>query len=474
MKNKFKVLFMFLAMGAMFTSCEDELNQSPFDAFSPDTFYQNIGDFNNASRGLYSGLFRGGYYGGNYLIRPDVMTDNVILVRTGRTSNQFFFDWRYVPNSAWDALVDPYITVNRANRILESINNLSDGADKNNFEGEARAVRAMAHFDMLRVFSKMPTQTGDANGSLGIPYIVTTDPNVRELRPTVAETMTAIIDDLEMAKTLIATDNGVARFGLNAVNALLSRVYLYNGEYQKSIDAAGAVTTGVASRTNYQGIWTDSNSDGIILKLDQDQNLDGIGIGIGWSQSAGGAVIPEYAFSLEFFNQFDDTDIRKAAFWFLGTNADGIQYNVIKKMFGEAGQNNGVVDAKILRAAEMSLNRAESHARLGQDGPALTALDEVRSNRYAGFTSGGETGTALLDAIMLERRLELAFEGHRFFDLKRWGLPVNRSATDGDIADGSGTPADFLTLSATDHRFQLPIPQREINVFPEFQQNPGY
>ena len=68
---------------------------------------------------------------------------------------------------------------------------------------------------------------------------------------------------------------------------------------------------------------------------------------------------------------------------------------------------------------------------------------------------------------------ELSFEGHRFFDLKRLGLPVTRS-NNGDIIDGSGTPPEVLTLPAGDFRFQFPIPTAETQANPNFEQNPGY
>ena len=77
------------------------------------------------------------------------------------------------------------------------------------------------------------------------------------------------------------------------------------------------------------------------------------------------------------------------------------------------------------------------------------------------------------DAIQFERRVELSFEGHRFFDLKRRGESVQRS-TMGDIIDGSGTPPDFPTLDADNFRFQLPIPIAEINANQNMVQNPGY
>lgn len=476
MKKRFIKYTFILSAFFAFISCDDELNQQPFNSFTPDTYYNTPTDFNNALRGMYSGFLGGNYYGGSMLSRPDILADNVILAQRGRRTNQFFFEWRYVANSSWDAMTSPYIVINRANRVIENIDNLQDGAEKNGFLAEAKTARAFATFDMLRVYSKIPTQSADANESLGMTINTGTDPNFVAPRSTVAETMSFVITELEEAATLIgdANSSSVSRISKNAIYALLSRVYLYNGEYQKCIDAADAVTTQVASAANFPGVWTDSSTDGVIFKIDQDRNLDGISLGVEWSQSSGGEVIPEYVFSFEFFNLYQSNDVRKNAYSFTGVDSNGDVYNAIRKMLGEAGQNNGVVDAKLLRAAEVYLNKAEAHARLNQDALALAALDVVRSNRYLGFASGNETGTALLNAIKLERRLELAFEGHRFFDLKRWNEGVTRSATDGDYFDGTGTPAEFTSLPAGNFRFQLAIPQNEINIYPGLQQNPGY
>ncbi|NNK82321.1 MAG: RagB/SusD family nutrient uptake outer membrane protein [Flavobacteriaceae bacterium] len=473
MKNIFKTLIFVIALVA-FNACDSELEQLPNDSLSPDSFYTNVSDFETATRGVYSAFLGGTYYGGSLLSRPDIMTDNVILAPSGRRSNQNFYEWRHAPNLAWGMLTSPYIATNRANLILDNLDNLSAGPEKNNFEGEARAARALALFDMCKVYSQIPTQSSGASASLGIPVIVELDPNIRKLRPAVSESYDFIISELEAAKGLINADNGSGRLNRNAVNGLLSRAYLYNGQYSEAISAANAVAASIASISQFPGIWTDSNNSGVLFKVDQDRVLDGIGIGIEWSQSVGGDIIPEYVMSFELSNLYQSNDVRKNAYSQVLPDQEGNLYNAITKMFGETGQNNGAVDAKVIRAAEVYLNKAEAHAMLNQDAQALAALDMVRMNRYTGFTSGGETGAALLDAIKLERRLELFAEGHRLFDVKRWGEGIVRSATDGEFSDGTGTPPAFTTLPAGSHLFELPIPQAEINVFPEFQQNPGY
>ncbi len=477
MKNIFKTLILVFGL-VVFNACDSELDQLPNDSLSPDSYYNTVADFETAIRGVYSGFLGTEYYGGvggSLISLPDIMTDNVILAAAGRRSNQSFYEWRHAPNLAWGMMFRPYVLTNRANLIITNINKLPNGAEKNNFLGEARAARALALFDMVKVYSKIPTQSADASSALGMPIIVETDPNIRKLRPTVAETYEFIIDELEAAKSLVNADNGVGRFNKDAVNALLSRAYLYNGEYGEAITAANNVNVDIATIANFPGVWIDANEDGVLFKIDQDRILDAIDMGVDWSQSVGSTVVPEYVQSFELANLYQSNDVRNNAYSQILADSDGNIYNAITKMFGEAGQNNGLVDPKIIRVAEVYLNKAEAHAMAGgQDGLALTALDVVRSNRYSGFVSPGETGAALIDAIKLERRLELFAEGHRWFDLKRWGEGITRSATDGDFFDGTGTPPAFTTLPAGSPLFELPIPQDEINVYPEFQQNPGY
>ena len=475
MKNIFKTLLFVFGL-LLIQSCDDELVQNPNDSLSPSDYYTNSSEFEFATRGIYSAFLGGSYYGGSLLSLPDIMTDNVILAQRGRRSNQSFHEWRHSPNLAWGMLYSPYIVTNRANLILSNIDNIDDGAEKNNFIGESRAARALALFDMVRVYSKIPTQNG-AEESLGLPIITGIDPNIRELRPNVADSYQFIKDELVAAKSLINADNGVGRLNKEVVSALLSRVYLYMGEYQNAINSANEVTTPISSFAEVAQVWKDASEAGVLFKIDQDRNLDGVSIGVEWSQStANNEVVPEYAVSFELNNLYQNTDARRNAYIANLPDQDGKIYNAIYKMYGETGQQNGVIDPKIIRAAEVALNKAEAHYFLGQEPQALTALDELRANRYSDYAAGTETSSDLIAAIQLERRLELFAEGHRLFDLKRWNLGVSRSATDGEFFDGTGTPVPsaFQNLSAGSHLFQMPIPQGEINVFPEFQQNPGY
>ena len=155
------------------------------------------------------------------------------------------------------------------------------------------------------------------------------------------------------------------------------------------------------------------------------------------------------------------SNIRKSAYLLTGDFADNTYNHVIKWYSSISTSFLGTVDPKVIRAAEVMLTKAEALAEMGKDVEARTALDAVRSRRYSDFVSGGEVATALKAAIALERRIELAFEGSRFSDLKRYGSDCVRSDL-GHFYDGTGVLAVFKQLLASDYRWQLPIPIGEI------------
>lgn len=480
MKNNIKILVLLFSFG-FFMSCDDELNDlQPFVEGNPETFFNSVSAFQNGVDGAYRQLWN--YYsstGSGLQGIPDILSDNVIIAQTGRRSNQDYYNYRYVPSTGgaidlyWS---EAYEAVNVANLVIAQIDNLGDGPDKDNILGQALAIRAWAHFDLVRVYGKIPTQSADANASLGVVYLKvedgdTEDPFAEPARETVASNYAEIIGDLERASQLIGEDNGQGKLNTDGVYALLSRVYLYNGEYQKVIDAANEVSVPLATAEELEGLYTDANEAGIVVKLaiNTSSESGGNNVGVLYSQSNATSTISEYVFDFDFFNSIDEDDQRKDVISFVGLNADN-QYNAISKFLGETGQVNGRVDVKVMRAAEVLLNKAEAQYELGQD--ALTTLNELRDLRYVSY-DGGESGQDLEDAIQFERRVELSFEGHRFFDLKRRGESIQRS-TMGDIIDGSGTPPDFPTLDADNFRFQLPIPIAEINANQNMVQNPGY
>ena len=470
-----KIAVLALIVGG-FTSCDKELEQVPFDETATENAFLTVSDFENGVRGIYLRLTDGSMYGGSdsggMLDAPDVLSDNVTFAQIGRSSRRTLHNWQYGPadypmSGLYGAA---YRTVYAANLLLSKVDNF-EGDNKVNIIAEAKALRALAHFNAVTFFGKIPTESGDANGSLGIAYETEPEPNGQPARENVGAVYGKIVDDLRAAAADINVTSDPGRLNRDAVNTLLSRVYLYMGEWQKAADAASLVSTPVAARNNIVGVWEDTSQDGLLFYIPNETAILGLNLGVIWSQGGMTTIKPEYVISYDFYNMFQDDDIRKDAFT-MEASFGGVPYNAIKKLFGRPGQSNGMVDIKILRAAESRLNIAEAQYNLGNEAAARTALDAVRTKRYLTPPSG-ETGTALRDAIRLERRLEFAFESQRFFDLKRWGRSVERDGR-GDLGDGTGTPSDQQLLPAGNFRFELPLSQGAMDRNDNNVQNPGY
>jgi len=475
MQNKF-IILLILGLMFSFSSCEDKLELFPQDAIATELGFSTATDFENAAKGIYSGFRRSGYYGATsgaasiYFI-PDVISDDVIINSNGRRSRESFYDWRYdEDNSSQSFWLSAYKVIQRANLILENIDNLEDGSVKDNIRGEALAARGIAHFDLAKFYANSPAQGSD--GDMGIPYVTSTESGLLPARDNLGDTYSKIITDLTDAERVINATNPRGRLNKNVVAAALSRIYLFMGDYNNSIAAADMIS-GVSevSRDDFFNLWKDATESSVIWRIVITEP-DNVSIGVAWLQESPDGIRSEYNVDYALYQLYQDNDIRKSVY-FETSNFAGIPYNHIIKYRGRLSGNANEVDAKPYRYSEILLNKAESYANTSRDDQALDALDELRANRYEDFTSPGETGQALKDAIALERRLELAFEGIRFFDLKRKGLPITRSDF-GDLADGTGEQAEFKTLPAGNFRFNMAIGEGERNANLNIEQNAGY
>jgi len=480
-----KIIYL-VALSFALNSCQEEdITFKPYNAVSETIVLRNMADLENMLTGSYSYMIKNGGaggYGTEFIIDTEVMTDNLILKVEGRQSNATGFRFQSVPNSShFDYFISAYRAAEAATRVIDNINIVPQDAARDNIEGQARFLRAFNNFDLVRIYSKIPTQSADANASLGMYYLDVVAPFSKPSRPTVDATYKKILDDLLIAKDKIGTNNlnSAGKASRAAVYALLSRVYLYMGNNIKVIEFGNLAIAGItpSPRASFTGIWDDINSGGVnqlgvLFKLRIEQ-ADGVIPGPVYSQTTAAGIRSEYVVPKSFSDLFLATDIRKSAY--IKTSAyNSINYNHIIKYNGRLTGNAGIVDIKVMRIEEVYLNMAEAQYRI--DGGGLASLNMIRAQRYLPYVAGAETGVALLNAILLERRLEFAFEMDRFFTLKRLGLSMVRNAVEGDFADGTGTKVETtaLTLPAGNFKWQLPIPQSQRDLNSNLQQNPGY
>lgn len=373
------------------------------------------------------------------------------------------FQWTYTAstgdhNDLWSK---EYAVINLVNRILAGAENLAAESDaekvsKNNSIGTAKFLRAYNNLELLLFFSDI-----DKGDSYGIPY--TFQPVVLETpgRNTVNECFEYLIRDLEEAMPLLqqATPDDPVYVSQTAVKALLARIYLYKKDYDKAYQYASQALKEkpLARMEKYADIWSDTSNDDIIWKLKRLVGDETIGT-IYWSADNSSAFEPSDAL----IDSYDAGDIRLGTFIGDGVDREGVQVKRVNKYKGTAA-NVGLADEKILRSSEMLLIMAEAKAQTDLQ-EASRLLNTLRSERIEGWENKTyTTQEAFTRELLLERRRELCFEGHRFFDMRRYAQPITKETIK-------------KTLEVGNHRWLMPIPLAEMQGNPVIaqQQNPGY
>ncbi len=481
-RNIIKISFAALTAFVSLTSCDRNLDQYSSINEPADQAMSRPESFRQALDGAYTAMKTSGYYtsdAGNQIIMADLTSDNLVRGSAGRNSNFAASNFEFSSDNGQTTglFSAAYFVISRANFVLNYVNNgVLSGTQKANAEAEARAIRAMVHFDIVRAYSKIPTQSADANSSIGIYYSEKFDPaNTTGSRNlTVAQVYDKIIADLLFAADNITqNDADKGRFSKAAVYGLLSRVYLYKGDYAKTIqygELSLSASPSITTRTNFNSIWKSSGVDGVLFQI-SNSATEAVTVGVAYNQLFGAGYRSEFVVDFDLFSAYPTTDIRKTTYYTTAAY-NGKTYNHVTKYSTNGGPAN-VVPIKYLRSAEVLLNVAEAAYKSGDFTKALTLLNSLRQQRYSGFTPGAEIGTALLNAIYKERRLELACENDRWYTLKRLNLPVQRSGK-GDLFDGTGTVPGKQTLAAGDTKWQWPIPITAIQANPNIQQNADY
>ncbi len=444
------------------TSCT-KLDLKPTDSISPDRAFRNASDINLGVIGAYASL--------DYTMTSlsSTVADENMFPTENTVGNSDAFRWLYTAGSGsvTSLYANNYTGIDRVNRVLEALDLLTftgtDIALANRYRGELLALRAYLHFELLRAYAST-YQTG----ALGVPYMkqsIISYPARNSFESVIGNAKA----DLIAAKALIPTTfTDKSRITRNAVSAIQARVALYEKNWTDAITYSTEVITALplATATQFPGIWTDANDNEVAWKLKRVGTTDGR-VGDFYFRQTGGIVL--YAPSFKLIATFDPiNDLRYTSYIKFDATRTGIksQY-LVNKYIGGTSTAPGLTDVKLFRTGEMYLIRAE--ARAESSGDAAADLNMLRGARITGYVpTTFADKTALIDAIYAERFKELAFEGHRFFDLKRRNLPVQRLASDAVNASGA------ITLLPTQAQYAFPIPALEISVNKNTVQNPNY
>lgn len=471
MKKYFSILkITCISLIILGSACKKVVDLKPTDLIETSTAFQSVDDLEKGTIGAYSVYT---YEFDIYI--AGIMSDEVRWALDNNNRNfgvahKWSFDG--TNGDAIAAWANAYTGIDRINRVLEASDNITPAnatqeATKARIKGELLALRGFYHFQLLRSYASKYEAAG-----LGIPYLTKSDLFGKPARKSFGEVMTLIKKDLTDAKALIPANYAVADFSRItrvAVSAIQARVALYNKDWDDAITYSSEVIAArpLATRAVFPTIWTDASTTEVVFRL----NRAATTVNVLWIDTNNDVF---FSPSNKLISTFDVTnDIRYATYIkFDNTVAANREQWKVNKYPGQSSTiryNN----TKVFRTAEMYLIRSEAYA--SKAAPDLIAaagdLNTLRAARITGYIPVALLSTAdALTQIDLERFKELAFEGHRYFDLRRRNVAIVRN--DNDITTGNAIPK---TLNITDRNYTLPIPQVEVfanpNILPN---NPGY
>lgn len=495
MKNKIYNLAIIVCI-ALFSSCENAIDIKQVGRVTADVAFTNVSELENGLTGAYGffDLTREVAMAVNYTDETAEGTENG---GQGRTTGAIF-NLNAASAAASTFWTNGYDRLNALNRLIEAAdlietNGAEEVSKKNDILGQAYALRAYANFQLVSYFTTDYTDD-NALAVIKVDFV----PSIADklLRSTNGELYALIEDDLNKASSLIEDESNPIFVSKDFVTALRARMAAYRQDYVTAESLASSLVTKypLADRTAYRLMFQDSDNSEIIFKLQRDvngiyDNQPGSGTvaASGWigGVTLFGANTPYFEIGRSLFNLIDPDDVRYdvivdpvsiVAPDYTNTTdyrvEDVLQVN---KYPGKPGQVL-LNDNKVFRSSEMYLIVVEAKiARNDLTGAAedIKALRDIRFGSDQPLPSYGSQQEAY-EALLNERRVEFAFEGHRWKDIKRLGERANQGVERDpvDVAEFGMT----ATLPATDYRFTLPIPLVEFNGNPDLrtQQNPGY
>jgi starch-binding outer membrane protein, SusD/RagB family len=506
MKKLIFKLSMIALVASSAVGCKDALDIDPRQSIDANDALTSRDGINAAVISVYSRLKGVRMYGRDIIALPEALADNGYATnKSGRLLNEANNVFRaHFTEAAWQTA---YAGINQANLILETVPGIEAPGitvdDKTRWLGEMYFLRGLYHFNLVLAHAYIPGAVVGANDRGGVPLMLkstSTAVDALALKPSrapIADVYASIVSDLENANSRL-TNTGLPNLASKtAAQALLSRVNLYRKDYAAAkrwadscITAAGSrLTSGTAYVSQWRGATHNETLFQLVFATNAENNgvneslqttfttltapgnttttggfgdlvptislLDGLGIALTGGNTSANFTGANAAIASR------SVDVRNLLYE-PGTLGRGKSFVECTKYIGKNGFIN-LDNIPVVRIAEVYLNRAEAMATPGSpvfnEAAALTDLNRIATNR--GLTAFALTGTALYEEILNQRRLELAFEGHRFWDLKRLGRDLVKAP-------------HYSTVAFSDIRILAPIPTREVDGNKNLAQNAGY
>lgn len=467
MKTKYYIICLLSLL--LTTGCSDFLDLAPISEASSANYYKNTSDIASSLSACYGSLQAGEQYGEYLITMMELRSDNVEDINPGAASGIYYIIDHFTATSgstiiraSWKAL---YNQIYRCNSLLANIDVVSDAALKRQYEGEARFLRALAYFNIVRLWGAAPLVLKPVSAVEVASYG----------RTSTVELYKVIEDDLKIAaEYLNATydNDNLGRATSVAANALLAKVYLTE---QKWPDAATLLDNLIKTHASQYGL-LDNIADVFSVSNEMNKEIlfavrfskSVIGEGHGFSEVFRNKtpILKDLLDAYETTNGV--TDERKAMIEYKKVDANN---SVIAKYFDTFDATTAEVgfDLPLLRWADVLLMCAEAHNEVAydnsEDNKSIGYLNQVRSRAKASEYTVVQLSSQNLvrKAIQEERRLEFPFELHRWFDLIRTDTAIDAMAKAG--------------IAITKNDYLYPLPKTEVDLVDNleiFPQNPGY
>jgi len=452
-KRLFTIALLSASILSFNISCSDDFVEREFYQNVEQAPLTNLQEMQAFVRGAYASMRASTYYGADFLAYGEVRSDNMYSNLSGgyyqNVQNYTMLSTDGYASGTWNQI---YTMIAKTNIAINSDVNAFTGTDRDKSQsrfsqGQAYALRAQGFFDLLRLFGQKYT-----GGSLGIVLPTVYDPKATMPRATIAETEAQIEKDFNKALELMTTNTSTIAAGdktelnIPSLKALMSRFYLYKGDYAKvrqltnEIITAGGYQVIPAGLLNVSFSYTMNGAapnSMFELAIGQVSSLGTTSYGYRLNPS-GYANIQVKAGVVN--SLYEAGDLRRSLI-----NANNF---VTGKYTNISGNDN----IKVIRFEEVLLNGIEAELNGGDAAKALTYYNQIRAQR--GLTAA----TAVtMDDLKKERARELIGEGFRQWDLLRWG------------------DKSFVPATANPLHIAFPIPRAELNINGTLiQPNPGY
>jgi hypothetical protein len=420
----------------LFTGCKKFLEQEPSNRISVNDIFKDFEGARTTLIGTYDNLKGTDYYERAIGLYADLTGGNIKYARANDPAYFRTFNFNNTTIADQNDLQGFYLlaynTIYRANAVFANIQNVADAnaLQKNRMLADAYTFRALAHFDLVRVFAQPYNFSPDASHA-GI-VIRTKNTSADEPAGDVSSVKLVydqIVADLDSAILLYpnsvaiyAGGDAKSYFSLDAAKAFLARILLYRENWSRAISLCNEVIAAgypLTSNFNYVQGWRRNGSRQMdneaifYLYARTDVNQGAFGDNF----NPGNNIFGYMAASKDLLDIFAPGDVRGPSSMFLQSPISGINYFFTRKY---QGRNDSSDNQKLIRSSELYLIRAEAQAENNNLTSALTDLNRIRQRANPATPSLNLTDKQqVLDSIFAERRRELCFEGHLLFDITR-------------------------------------------------------